>query len=145
MPPHTSRVHGRAAKANGRAGEVVQEVRRGLRPVVCSALPSGPANLWDLRVGMLVQNESTKFIQGLNPVRLFVEERCLIDVHAAVPTADLYEEYTQWCHEGGQRAMAKQRFYNQLLMHFPVDKRQHGPKRRPHIIGLELQDNQGRF
>jgi putative DNA primase/helicase len=60
------------------------------------------------------------FIQKVNPVLMFVDERCNLDENQSVWKTELYTRYAEWCKESGLKQLSKIRFYNQLSSDFPA-------------------------
>ena len=91
-------------------------------------------------MGDEVTVDTKKFVSSLNPLLLFLDERCEEDPESAIGTTFLYREYKDWNKEGGHRALSRNRFYSQLLTHMPtVRKERFGEERRFHFIGIRLQ------
>ncbi|MBU2551697.1 MAG: hypothetical protein KKB20_25015, partial [Proteobacteria bacterium] len=91
-------------------------------------------------VGEKVTEDTGRFIQALNPVLTFLEECCITDnPEVKVKVSELWESYKDWCKDSGQRALAKNRFMDQIAMHVPqAEKRVFGKTRLVHMIGLGL-------
>lgn len=54
-----------------------------------------------------------------SPIRVFVEECCVLSEGAAVAKRGLYERYTEWCQLNGKRAKEDGIFYRDLYSAFP--------------------------
>lgn len=60
-----------------------------------------------------------------SPIRLFVEECCVVNIAATVRVQALYEAWVAWCKDGGRDPGNKQRFGSALLAAFPkIEKSQ---------------------
>jgi len=66
-----------------------------------------------------MKTDRQKFIQKVNPVLMFVDERCNLDENQSVWKTEIYTRYAEWCKESGLKQLSKMRFYNQLLVDFP--------------------------
>lgn len=86
--------------------------------------------------------EKSKFLKGIYPLLNFAEEEIEFgdpEYGYQVHTPKMYERYKTWCSEGGNRAMSRNKFYDQLLMNFPRIKReQSGSDRLTYFIGVRL-------
>jgi P4 family phage/plasmid primase-like protien len=92
-----------------------------------------------LYVPETVEEDTRAFIQSTNPVLQWIEECCILGPDYKARPPDTYEDYKKWCSEGGNRPLARNRFYSQLMIHCPsVAKRKDGPKRRRIFIGVGL-------
>jgi len=90
-------------------------------------------------IGDEVTADTKKFVSSLNPLLMFLDERCEEKPGLAIGTTFLYKEYKDWCKEGGHRALSRNRFYEQLLTHVPtVHKGPFGEERRKHFVGIGL-------
>ena len=93
----------------------------------------------DLYVADSVEKDTALFVKSTNPVLLFVEDCCILSPAASVKPKHLYNEYKAWCEEGKNRPLSRNRFYDQIMIHFPsIEKRQTGElrERKYHGIGL---------
>ena len=85
----------------------------------------------DLYIAESVDRDTQQFVKSTNPVLLFVEDCCTLENGANVKPPDLYRAYKYWCKEGSNRPLARNRFYDQILIHFPsVFKTHTGPDRQ---------------
>lgn len=83
------------------------------------------------------------FIQNVNPVLMFVDEKCNFGELESVWKTEIYSRYAEWCKESGLRQLSKIRFYSQLLSDFPViteGKPKGGGKREFRGIGMKFDD-----
>lgn len=83
-----------------------------------------------LYIPQSVVNDTIEMVKSTNPVLLFVDDCCTLrrDLHTK-PT-DLYRAYLDWCAEGRNRPLSRNRFYDQILIHYPeVRKVQIGDER----------------
>lgn len=62
-----------------------------------------------------VKKETETFMQALNPVLVFISEDCIVQSSCWVSKHDLFESYKEWCGNSLHRAMAKGKFYEQIL------------------------------
>jgi P4 family phage/plasmid primase-like protien len=88
-----------------------------------------------------VTEDTKNLITTMNPLLLYIDECCILGENCKVPTSELYEHYKNWCREGGNRALSRNRFYDQILMNFPeVHKERHGGReeRRVMFFGIGL-------
>jgi len=92
-----------------------------------------------LIVPEVVAADGQEFIKSVNPVLLFVEDCCDFGEHRAVKPPELYVEYANWCTEGKNRPLSRNKFYQQILVHFPeVKKKQMGSDRARYFVGMGL-------
>ena len=86
----------------------------------------------DLYLPESVLQETERFIRATNPVLLFVEEECVINEKATAKPKELYQEYKNWCEEGNNRPVSRNRFYDMILMQYPsVELKRPKPGDRP--------------
>jgi putative DNA primase/helicase len=86
-----------------------------------------------------VDKETKLFMTTLNPMLIFMEETCELNPDKAVSTVELWEKYKDWCEEGGNRRLSRNKFYDQVVMSFPqVTRDQWGVDRVQSFIGLEF-------
>ena len=55
------------------------------------------------------------FMQKINPMLVFVDEKCDLNPMNSIVKTELYEEYAKWCDSSGLRKLSRMRFYSQLL------------------------------
>lgn len=67
-----------------------------------------------------VKQESAQFMKTLNPVLLYMDERCEIEADGEVGSTELYKDYKEWCSEGGNRALSRNKFIDQILINYPT-------------------------
>jgi len=92
----------------------------------------------------VVAKDGEEFIKSINPVLLFADDCCDFEEHRSVEPPKLYEEYSKWCSEGKNRALSRNKFYQQILIHFPdVKKKQVGPQRLRCFVGMGLKNTYG--
>jgi len=88
-----------------------------------------------------VEEDTRAFIQSTNPVLQFIEECCILGSDFKASPPDMFAEYKKWCSDGGNRPLARNRFYSQIMVHCPsVVKRPDGDNRRRMFIGIGLKD-----
>lgn len=88
-----------------------------------------------------VAEDGESFKTALNPILLYVQECLEFGPDLNVEATELYRHYKEWCKEGGNRALARNRFVEQILMNFPtVARRPYGKNRRIHFIGVGIKD-----
>ncbi len=91
----------------------------------------------DFGVRGKVQEDGDRFMKALNPLLLYVEERCEVDSELRLEVSELYKDYQQWCKDGGNRPLARNRFGDQIQYNFPqVQKKAYGKNRRIHYLGI---------
>jgi len=77
----------------------------------------------------VVEKESSQFMKTLNPVLIYMDERCDIEDGAETGSSELYDDYKKWCSEGGNRALSRNKLQDQILINFPtVEKGKIGEK-----------------
>ena len=87
----------------------------------------------------IVVKDTQRFVQSTNPVLLFVEERCRFAVGEMVKPPDLYKAYVERCNEGRNRPLARNRFYDQILINYKgIKKAQYGNDRIRVYAGIGL-------
>jgi len=97
----------------------------------------------DLYVPEAVEADTKEFVKTTNPVLLFVEDNCVLGDEYKVKPKDLYTSYKDWCKEGSNRPLSRNRFYDQILIHFPtVCKKQVGEQKRRVYTGIGLQSGE---
>ena len=74
----------------------------------------------DIYISETVKRETETTIRQSNPVMLFVDESCVLAEQAHVKPPSLYREYVEWCKEGNNRPLARNRFYDQIMMQYPA-------------------------
>lgn len=82
------------------------------------------------RAGFLIPDEVRKdtddMMETLNPLLIFVNEMCEIHDGASVGTMEIWECYAEWCKEGKNRPLGRNRFLDQIQQTFPrVKKTEH--------------------
>jgi len=89
----------------------------------------------------VVVEDTEALIKSTNPVLQFVEDCLVLGDELKVKPPSMYSEYKEWCKEGGNRALSRNRFYAQILMHCPtVAMRQLGEDRARYYVGIGLRD-----
>ena len=93
----------------------------------------------DLIIPDVVERDTREFIKTTNPVLLFADDCCVLGDEYKVTPKDLYKEYVDWCKEGGNRPLSRNRFYDQILIQFPaVQKKMVGSDRKRYYQGIGL-------
>lgn len=82
-----------------------------------------------------------RFRARVNPVIMFVEEECDVHGGASCLPKDLFNRYKEWCEESKVRSLGKQKFYEQVLLNFDVEK--HRDETREFFYGIGLRDFSG--
>lgn len=80
----------------------------------------------DLYVPRVVEKDTALFVKSTNPVLLFVDDCCKLEPHCFVKPPDLYVRYKNWCEEGKNRPLSRNRFYDQILIHYPKVEKTRG-------------------
>jgi len=75
-------------------------------------------------VGSNIQEEIDQLMGRVNPFIRFAEECCIIDPSLSVRTRDLWEAYRDWCEDGGNKKLGRNRFLDQVLSQFPTVTRE---------------------
>ena len=96
----------------------------------------------DLLIPDVVKRDTQQFVKSTNPAMLFVEDCCILGDDYQVKPKDLFKSYKAWCQEGCNRPLSRNRFYDQVLIHFPtVVKKQIGDDKTRMYIGIGLRDD----
>lgn len=86
-----------------------------------------------------VERDTQEFVKSTNPVLLFVDDCCLLGPEYQCRPKELYGKYDTWCGEGHNRPLSRNRFYDQIMIHFPkVVKGQFGESRQRMYKGIGL-------
>lgn len=94
----------------------------------------------DLYIPETVERDTKEFVKTTNPVLLFVDDCCILGSDYHVRPKELYKEYLTWCKEGGNRPLSRNRFYDQILIHYPsVQKKRIGEDKKRTYVGMGLQ------
>ena len=92
-----------------------------------------------LYVPEVVERDTQEFIQSTNPVLQFIDECCIIGVDFKAKPAEMYKEYKKWCEDGKNRPLARNRFYQQIMIHCPsVTRGLDGADRSRVFMGIGL-------
>jgi len=70
-----------------------------------------------------VADDTSGFMETLNPLLIFVNEMCVVHDTAKISTTDLWDMYQEWCAAGKNRPLGRNRFYDQILQTFPRVKK----------------------
>lgn len=101
------------------------------------------------KLGRQVRRDTDKLMERMNPLISFVKDCCEINDDADL---DWYEHvkpmwmaYTEWCHEGRNRAMGRNNFYEQIQSTFTrviKDRKLMQDGSHPHVLkGIRLTSN----
>ena len=74
-------------------------------------------------------------LMTMNPLLIYVEEFCDLGPDCKMLTTESYSHYLDWCKEGHNRPLSRNRFYDQILMNFP-GVRKDKSENRWHFIGI---------
>lgn len=94
-----------------------------------------------------VARAKKRFKAKNNPVLMFVEEMCVLDVEAKqggirVLPPKLFNEYQEWMEEAKLKALGKQNFYEQIYLNYPqVDKKRDSKGTKEYFYGMGLAVN----
>jgi putative DNA primase/helicase len=61
-----------------------------------------------------VTNATQGYREEMDTLSQFIDEHCVIEPTARVPSKDLYKEYQQWCEDNGEYVLAKNKFITRL-------------------------------
>lgn len=86
-----------------------------------------------------------RFRARVNPVLMFVDEECLLDSRYDCIPKELYKGYVNWCEEAKTRPLGKQRFYEQILTGFKVQKVRPTNKSQEVFIGIAKKEDVPEF
>lgn len=95
----------------------------------------------------VVARAKKRFKAKTNPVLMFVDEMCVLDVDAKqggirVLPPKLFKVYLEWMEEAKLRALGKQNFYEQIRLNYPqVDKKRESHGTREFFYGVGLLAN----
>ncbi len=86
------------------------------------------------------QSEKEDFLKASDPIRKFVQERCIKNGRSKVKKQFLFKAYEDWCEETEQWKLSKTQFYKKLLQenHDIYTKRPNG--RAWYFMGIDLKD-----
>lgn len=70
-------------------------------------------------IPQVVEEQGEEFMKSLNPLLIYIEERCKIGAKEQVTSVSLYKDYKQWCVDASNRPLSRNKFINQLYMNFP--------------------------
>lgn len=75
-------------------------------------------------IGANVKEDIEQMMTRVNPFIVFVEDCCITDNPVLqVRTQEMWDAYRDWCIEGGNKPMGRNRFLDQVLSYFPNVKR----------------------
>ncbi len=103
------------------------------------------------RVPDRVVEDTDHLLETMNPLLIFVKECCEVYPAAACSTLEMWRAYAQWCADGKNRPLGRNKFYDQLRMLFPgvtsklvkISKAGEPEKHERQFVGFKL-DAQGR-
>ncbi|MDZ7809989.1 MAG: phage/plasmid primase, P4 family [Arhodomonas sp.] len=94
-----------------------------------------------LRPPATVANAVREYRSEMDTLATFIEERCVIAEHAMASAKALYQDYTQWCEQSGERPVSQTRFGMSLSERgFPKDKG--GAANTYHWFGIGLKTDE---
>jgi len=86
-----------------------------------------------------VEKAKKRFRERINPVLMFVDERCLLGPALMASPPELYKEYCTWCDDAKLQALGKHNFYEQIYLNYPdLTKERVGTKEM--FIGIGLRE-----
>lgn len=65
-----------------------------------------------------VGKDTSEFMETLNPLLIFVTEMCEVHEGMSVPTMELWECYAEWCRDGHNRPLGRNKFLEQVRQTF---------------------------
>ena len=91
-----------------------------------------------IQVPETVSQAKFRFRSKVNPVLLFVEEKCVTKEKARVSPPHLYKEYTEWIDESGLKPLGKTNFYEQIVTNFGVIRKRPTGESKELFYGIGL-------
>lgn len=70
-----------------------------------------------------VVEDTSNFMETMNPLLIFVKELCEVHEGVSVSTTDLWEAYREWCADGHNRPLGRNKFLDQVTMTFTTVKK----------------------
>ena len=96
-------------------------------------------NQRDFTVQGIVRQDTDKFMSALNPLIIFTQEELDFGPDEKELCVNLWQRYAKWCADGHNRALSRNRFYEQLQANFPsIQKGLIGDQRRNGFMGVSL-------
>jgi putative DNA primase/helicase len=86
----------------------------------------------------VVRTATQAYRTEADPLRDFLEDRCILDPQAEVSVATLREAYVQWTRENGERNILTRLQFSRRLEAMGLQKRQHGHSRTWTWFGIQL-------
>ena len=74
-------------------------------------------------VGNQVTEDKDKLMEALNPLLIFIVECCEVRPDIYDLPERLFHAYTAWCAIGRNRALGRNKFYEQIMATFPTVKK----------------------
>jgi P4 family phage/plasmid primase-like protien len=74
-------------------------------------------------IGANIQDEIDQMLSRVNPFIVFVEDCLVLEPESTVRTQEIWEVYRDWCMDGGNRALGRNKFLDQVLSQFPKVKK----------------------
>jgi putative DNA primase/helicase len=71
-------------------------------------------------VGANIQEEIDQMMSRVNPFITFTEDCCILGEGLVTRTQEMWEAYRDWCKDGGNRALGRNKFLDQVLTSFPA-------------------------
>ncbi len=86
-----------------------------------------------------VKQAKQRLRQKINPMLVFVEEKCRLHENAQVSPPELYSAYREWAEDALMKhPLGKHRFYDMVLNNFTITKKRDGKKE--YYFGITLED-----
>lgn len=95
------------------------------------------------RVPEQIEKDTEQMLVTLNPMLIFIRECCVVRGGEHVPTTEIWPAYVEWCAEGRNRPLGRNKFLDQVLMSYPaVSRGENEPPgdRREAFVGIGLND-----
>ena len=65
-----------------------------------------------------VGKDTSEFMETLNPLLIFVTEMCEVHEGMSVPTTEIWDCYAEWCRDGHNRPLGRNKFLDQVRQTF---------------------------
>lgn len=70
--------------------------------------------------GAEIEKDRQRFLRTMNPVMLFVEERCAVEPKITISCQELFKTYMDWSHDSNHKPLGRTNFYEQILQFWPT-------------------------